>query len=705
MKKGLFMLTIIALAVCAGCGEQAGKKEERKNPLLETWNTPYGAPPFNEVQLSDYMPAFQQAFKEHNEELKAIEAVQDPNFDNVILAFDRAGGLLDKVSNVFFCIKSADTNDEIQRIAKDLLPMLTEHSNGITFNEKLFAQIKAVYDKRHSLNLAPDELRVTEKIYSDFTRYGANLSPEKKEELKQVNIDLANLCMYFDDNLLAETKTFQMFVDNEADLAGLSEDLKAAAALSAKEAGHEGQWLFTADKSSWIPFLQSAENRSLREKLYRGWFMRGNNNNENDNKKLITDIVNLRLKKANLLGYKNFAEYRIDVNMAKTPENAMNFLNEVWEVALPAAVKERDAIQAMIKKEGGSFKMESWDWWYYAEKIRKEKYDLDEEELKPYLSLQNSIDGIFYVANKLYGITFNKRADIPVYHPDVEVYEAKEADGTSIGLLYMDYFPRPGKSGGAWCTGFRDGGYDNQGNRVHPLVSVVCNFTPPVGNKPALLNWDENTTLFHEFGHALHGLFSDGRFKRTAGDMPRDMVELPSQILERWAAEPEVLKVYAKHYQTGEIIPDALIAKMQNSSTFNEGFSTTEIMAATILDMNWHITETPNNTDVNVFEKNAMDKIHLISEILPRYRSTYFSHIFTGEGYAAGYYVYCWAEVLDADAFDAFKQAGIFNQELAAKFRKHVLTECGEGEGLDQYRKFRGQDPSYEPYYKSKGLK
>ncbi|MDR0363510.1 MAG: M3 family metallopeptidase, partial [Bacteroidales bacterium] len=402
----------------------------------------------------------------------------------------------------------------------------------------------------------------------------------------------------------------------------------------------------------------------------------------------------------------NFAEYRIDINMAKTPEAVMNFLNEVWEVALPAATKERNAMQAMIDKEGGNFKLASWDWWYYAEKVRKEKYDLNEEALKPYLSLQNSINGIFYVANRLYGITFEKRSDLPVYHPDVEAYVAKEKDGTLIGILYMDYFTRGGKRGGAWCTGFRNGGYDNAGNRIPPIVSIVCNFAPPVGDMPALLSWDDNTTLFHEFGHGLHGLFSDGRFYLTAGDMPRDMVELPSQVLERWAAEPEVLKAYAKHYQTGEPMPAELIEKMQKSSTFNEGFNTTEYMAASILDMDWHTLTSERKIDVNVFEKNAMDKIHLIPEILPRYRSTYFNHIFTGEGYAAGYYVYCWAEVLDADAFDAFKQSGdIFNQELAAKFRKHVLTECGEGEGMEQYRKFRGQDPSNEPYFKSKGLK
>lgn len=706
MKKVFFMLSIIALAACTSCGDESAKKQERENPLLKTWDTPYGVPPFDQIQVSDYKPAFEQAFKEHNEELLAIENVTDPNFENVIRAYDRAGSTLDKISNVFINVNEAETSDEMQALAEEFLPMLTEHSNNITFNEKLFAQIKAVYDKRHELNLAPDELRVTEKIYNDFTRNGANLPAEKKEELKQINIELSTLSLKFGQNVLADTKAFKMIVDNEDDLKGLPEDLKAAAAETAKAAGEEGKWMFTADKPSWIPFLQYAENRDLREKLYRGWFMRGDNNNENDTKEIINEIVNLRVKKANLLGFDNFAKYRIDINMAKTLKAVLKLLSEVWEVALPAAVRERDDMQKMIDKEGGDFKLASWDWWHYAEKMRKERFDLDEEALKPYLPLQNSIDGIFYVANKLYGITFEKRTDLPVYHPDVETYIAKEKDGSLIGILYMDYYTRPGKRGGAWCTGFREGSYDDEGNRIPPVVSIVCNFAPPVGDAPTLLTWDDNTTMFHEFGHGLHGLFSDGRFHRTAGDMPRDMVELPSQILERWAAEPEVLKVYAKHYQTGEVIPDALIEKMQKSSTFNEGFNTTEIMAATILDMFWHTQEKEEKIDVNAFEKNAMDEIGLIPEILPRYRSTYFNHIFTSEGYAAGYYVYCWAEVLDADAFDAFKQSGdIFNPELAAKFRKHILTECGDGEGMDQYRKFRGQDPAQEPYFKSRGLK
>jgi peptidyl-dipeptidase Dcp len=699
------MLTLLALSVSiVGCGEKT--KQQRENPLLQMWDTPVGVPPFDKIETSDYIPAFQQAMLEHNAEIETIANVEEPDFDNVILALDRSGIVLSRISSVFFNLHSAETNDEITAIANEVTPLITEHQNNIMLNAQLFQKIRTVYDKRLELNLAPDQLRVTEKHYHDFVRNGANLSPEKKEELKNLNIKLASLSLRFGNNVLSDSKEFKLVIDDETDLQGLSDDIKAAAASIAEKAGEPGKWIFTTDKPSWIPFLTYSENRNLREQLYKGWFMRGDNNNAHDNTAIIDTIVNLRLQKAQVLGYKNFSEYRTAINMAKNPENVMSFLNEVWKVALPAATKERNEMQKMINKENDRFEMESWDWWYYAEKIRKEQYDLDENEIKPYFPVNQAMQGVFYVSNKLYGITFEKRTDLPVYHPDVETYEVKEQDGTLIGILYMDYYVRQGKRGGAWCTSFRRGSYDDQGNRIHPLVSLVCNFSNPVGDAPALLSWDDNTTLFHEFGHGLNVLFADGRFRRTAGDTPRDMVELPSQILEHWAAEPEVLKVYAKHYQTGEIISDELIKKMEKTATFNMGFGTTEYMAASILDMNWHTIEKPQQTDVNAFEKAAMDHIRLIPQILPRYRSTYFNHIFTSESYASGYYVYSWAEVLDADAFDFFKQSGdIFNQELAAKFRKHVLTECGEGEGMDQYRKFRGKDPSKEPYFKGRGLK
>lgn len=701
MKKILYLI-MTAAVLSIGCNSES--KKDPSNPLLQKFETPYEVPPFDLIKIEHYKPAFVYAMQEHNNEIKKIiKNSEAPTFENTIVAFDQSGSLLRTISGIFFNVYEAESDEALHELANEIMPMYSSHGDNITFNDKLFQRIKTVYDQRNTLNLQDDEMRVLEKYYKDFTRNGANLSKEEKKTLKQINQDLAVLYLKFEQNLLGENKNFTLVIDNKDDLKGLPEPLIAAAA---KSSGEEGKWTFTMSKASWIPFLQYAENRDLREKLYKGWYMRGDNNDSLDNKANIEKIVNLRLQKANILGFENFAAFMTDKNMAKTPQAVNELLEEVWEVAIPASKKELKEIQAIIDKEKGGFKAASWDWWYYAEKIRKVKYSMDESEIKPYLTLENAKNGIFYVANKLYGITFKLRSDIPVYHADVEVFEVNEADGKLIGLLYMDYHPRPGKGSGAWCTSFRDGSYDKNGNRIIPLVSIVCNFTEAVGDIPAMLTWDENTTLFHEFGHGLHALFSDGRFIRTAGEMPRDMVELPSQFLENYAGEPEVMKVYAINYKTGEVIPDKLIKKIQNSSTFNVGFETSELIAASILDQNWHTQTTQQKFDVNSFEKNAMDIIGLIPEILPRYRSTYFAHIFGGEGYAAGYYVYTWAEVLDADAFNTFKQSGnIFNPELAAKFRENVLANSGKGEGMDQYKKFRGEDPSKEPYFKRRGLK
>ena len=465
-----------------------------------------------------------------------------------------------------------------------------------------------------------------------------------------------------------------------------------------------GKWVFTLSKPSMIPFLQYSSNRDLREQIYKAYGSRGNNNNKNDNKVTVARLVKLRAEKADLLGYKSYAAYIVDENMAKTPSKVDEFLNKLWVSALPVAKNEAADMQKIIDREGGKFKLKSWDWWYYAEKIHKEKYSLDENDLKPYFSLNNVREGMFMVANKLYGITFKRRTDLPIYQKDVEVYEVKEADGSHLGILYLDYYPRDGKRGGAWCTDFQSAGWQN-GTKVYPVISVTCNFTKPTTTTPSLLSWDETTTLFHEFGHALHGLFTEGKYDRTAGNVPQDYVEMPSQINENWAGEPEVLKLYAKHYKTGKPIPDSLINKLQNSSLFNQGFATVEYLAASILDMDYHELSVPADVDVLKFEKEAMDHIGLIDEIIPRYRTTYFAHIFGGE-YAAGYYVYIWAAVLDADAFDAFKSSGdIFNKRLAGLFRKYCLAQSGDDEGMVQYRKFRGQDPSIEPLLKRRGLK
>ncbi|HZW40192.1 MAG TPA: M3 family metallopeptidase [Ignavibacteriaceae bacterium] len=701
MKK--IGLPIVALAfMTIACNTNKEQKKEMNNPFFSEYTTPFQVPPFNEIKLEHFMPAFDQGIKDQEAEIKAItDNKEEPTFENTILAFDQSGMLLDK-AGVFFNLNSANTNDDMQALAREITPKLSAHRDNIMLNKDLFKRVKAVYDKRNELNLDAEQLRVVEKYYQDFERSGANLPDDKQAELRKLNDELSMLELKFGDNALAETnKNFKLVIDNEADLKGLPSDVIAAAAELAKKDSMEGKWVFTPQTPSMIPFLQYAENRALREKLYMGYTHRGNNDNEFDNKKVIEKIVTLRDQRAKLLGFANHAAYVADVNMAKTPEKIDEFLMKLWTPALERAKAERADMQEMINKEGGNFKLAMWDWWYYAEKVRKAKYDLDEAQLKPYFSLNNVVDGMIYTASKLYNIKFIKRTDLPVYNDEVITYEVQEADGKHIGVFYMDFHPRAGKRNGAWCTSFRDQ-YYKDGKKVTPVVSIVCNFTRPAGDVPALLSFDEVTTLFHESGHALHGLFTDGPYRRTAGNVPRDFVELPSQIMENWAKEPEVLRVYAKHYKTGEVIPEELIAKLEKSAQFNQGFETVEYLAASLLDMDWHTQ--PFNGDVVTFEKAAMDKIGLIDEIVPRYRSTYFSHIFSG-GYSAGYYVYIWAAVLDADAFDAFKQSGnIFNPDYAAKFRT-LLTKSGSDEGMTIYKNFRGQEPSIEPLLKRRGLK
>jgi len=701
MKKYL-LLFIFSGLVMISCTEQ--KPKEEGNPLLSEYNTPFEVPPFDVIDTTHFIPAFTAGIEQAKAEINTIIAnTEEPDFENTIVAFDKVGEILRK-AGVFYSLNSANTNPTMQRIARELTPMMSAYRNEVNLNQDLFARIKAVYDKRNELNLDVEQMRVVETIYRDFERSGAALPEDKREELKKINERLSMLSLEFGENLLAETNDFKLVIDNKEDLAGLPEGLISAAAEVATQNGMEGKWVFTLHNPSWIPFLTYSDKRELREKLFKAYYSRGNNNNDNDNKGIIAEIVKLRDQRAKLLGFENFADYVIDDNMAKTPENVYNFLHQVWKPALQVAKADRSEMQKIIDAEGGNFKLESWDWWYYAEKLRKQKYDLDEEELKPYLSLDNVREGIFYVSNKLYGLQFEERKDIPVYHEEVKAYEVKEADGTHLAVLYIDSYPRPGKRGGAWCGAIRSGAYEN-GKKVTPVVYIVTNFTRPVGDNPALLTWDETTTFFHEFGHALHNFFADGHYRRTSRDVPRDYVELPSQIMENWAGEPEVLKAYAKHYQTGEVITDALIQKLQNSGHFNQGFITVEYVAASLLDLDWHSIKNTENIDVNAFEKNAMNEIGLINEIIPRYRSTYFSHIFSG-GYSAGYYVYLWAEVLDSDAFNAFKETGdLFNQELAAKFRKHCLAENGIGDGMEQYLKFRGKEPSIDALLEKRGLK
>lgn len=705
MKKLLVIVFALGLFVSSCQGPKKENTNVMENPYFVEWTTPFGVPPFEQIKEEHYVPAVKKGIEEQKAEIDAIVAnTEVPNFENTILALDKSGELLGKVSGVFGPLNSANTNDNMQAIAREISPLMTQHRDNISMNADLFKRIKTVYEKRNDSGFDKEQLRVVEKYYEDFVRNGADLSLEDQEKLKKLNSELAPLSLKFGENLLAETnKNFKLVVEKEEDLAGLPEDVIIRAAETATKTGDEGKWVFTLAKPSMIPFLQFAENRDLREKLYRGYFMRGDNNNDNDNKEIIKKIVQLRDERAKLLGFKNHADYIISNNMAKTPEAVHDFLMELWNPALEMAKNDVKEMQAIINREGGDFKLQSWDWWYYIDKLRKEKFNLDEGEVKQYFSLENAKKGIFYVAKNLYGLNFVKRNDLPTYHEEAEVYEVQEADGSHLGILFMDFHPRDGKRVGAWSTGFRSATYKN-GERIPRIGSIVMNFTRPAGDTPALLSFDEVSTLFHEFGHALHGLFADGPYDRTAGSVPRDFVELPSQIMENWAAEPEVMKVYAKHYQTGETIPDELIKKLELSGTFNQGFITGEYVAASLLDLDYHTPENPMIEDVNAFEKASMDKIGLIPEFIPRYRSTYFSHIFAG-GYSAGYYVYIWAAVLDTDAFDAFKQTGdIFNQEYAAKFRT-LLEKCGSDEGMVIYKNFRGQEPSKEPLLRKRGLK
>ena len=692
-------MSIIGLTSCTS-------DKSNDNPFLSDYGTYLEAPAFDKIKNEHYMPAFLEGMRQQKAEIEAIcNNTETPSFENTIWAYDKSGELLGKVSGIFFNMMECMSSDELQNIASEVSPILTAHGDDIAMNAKLFEKIKYVYDHRAEMNLDAQQNRVVEKYYGDFIRSGAGLNSEDQAKLRKINEKLSMLNLQFNQNMLAENAAFKMVVDNVEDLSGLPQANIDAAAAQAEADGMPGKYVFTTAKPSMIPFLQFADNRSLREKLYRGYIMRGNNDNENDNKSVVNEIVNTRLMKAQLLGYEDYASYILADNMAKDVPTVDDFLMGLYEPALKVAKKELKEMQKIADKEGAGFKLESWDWWYYAEKLRKEKYDFDENQIRPYLSLDNVRNGMFMAANKLYGVTFDKRTDIPVYYNGVETFEVKDNDGSTLGLLYLDYYPRPSKGTGAWCTAFREGGYDIKGVRHAALIQLVMNFTPASGDSPALLSWDETQTMWHEFGHSLHSFFSEGKYTRTCGNVPRDYVELPSQVMENWARDPEVLRMYATHYQTGAVMPDSLINKIENSSMFNQGFETVEFLAAAILDMEYHKIKDIQDIDVNKFEKDVTDRIGLIDEIVPRYRSTYYGHIFGG-GYAAGYYVYYWAAVLDSDAFNYFKESGdLFNPALAKSFRLNCLQECGNDEGMVQYMKFRGQEPSLEPFLIRHGLK
>jgi peptidyl-dipeptidase Dcp len=676
------------------------------NPFFAEWDTPFRVPPFEEIEQAHYALAFEEGMKRHKAEIAEItENPADPTFENTVEAMERSGAMLNRVAQVFFAMKSSMTNDEMEAIAKEVVPKLSQHSDEIRLSEPLFRRLSAVYKRRDQLDLTSEQQRLLEEDYKGFVRGGAELPPGKKERLKEINAELSLLSLNFGEHVLKENNRFELVIDDKADLAGLPESVVTAAAETATERGHEGKWVFTLHKPSLIPFLQYSEKRGLREKIYKGYINRGNHGDELDNKKILAQMAALRVEKANLLGYETHAHFVLEENMAKEPEKVYELLRKLWTPALARAKAEATDMQKMIDAEGGDFKLQSWDWWYYAEKVKKAKYDLDEEMLRPYLKLENVVDGAFDVATRLYGLQFEERSDIPTYHEDVTAFEVKEADGTHVGVLYVDYFPRKSKRGGAWMSEFRAQS-KLDGKDIRPVIYNVGNFSKPTGDKPSLLSFEETETLFHEFGHALHGLLSDCTYESLSGsNVPRDFVELPSQIMENWASEPEVLKMYARHFETDEPMPDELIEKIRKARHFNQGFATTEYLAASFLDMDWHtLTEADPDCDVLEFEKESLDRIGLIPEIISRYRSPYFQHIFAG-GYSSGYYSYIWSAVLDADAFEAFKEAGdLFDPETARSFRENILSKGNTDEPMTLYKNFRGKEPAIEPLLKRRGL-
>ena len=688
------------MTVNNSCNQQVA--ESTDNPLLVEWTTEFGVPPFDKIRTEHYQPAFEAAMQEHRDEIDAIVANEaEPSFENVIVAMDNAGLNLARVNLLFGMLSASDLDDEMQQVQNTMMPVLEEHYNTIMLNDALFQKVKAVYDKRNTLKLDAVQLRLVEKTYNDFVRSGALLQGEAKERLMAINSELSTLTIRFGNNLLAENGNFVLEL-NALQVADLPENVRIQAQEAAAAMGKEG-FVFTLDKPSMLPFLTYSTNRDLRRELYNGYLMRCNNDDEYDNKQIIKDMTRLRVEKAKLLGYDSYSAYVTADQMAGTPEAVYDLLDEIWEPALESAKRELDEMLVMFKKEHPDATFEKSDWWYYAEKVRRQKYQLDEAAIRNYLSLDNVRNGMFYLANRLYGITF-RPISAPKYHPECSVYQVLDVDESHLGVLYIDPHPRKSKSGGAWCGYFSEQRYED-GKRVAPVVGIVCNFTPPVGDTPSLLSFDEAETMFHEFGHALHFLFADVRYRGLA-EVEGDFVELPSQIMENWAFEPEIMREYATHYRSGDVIADNLIEKIQHASLFNQGFMTTELAAAALIDMDIHSLESySDDMDVNAFEKyNLATRRGLIPEIEPRYRYTYFSHIFNG-GYSSGYYFYLWAEVLDQDAFAAFKERrDLCDKELAKLFRYELLAQGGQRPGMEMYRAFRGADPDKKPMLRARGL-
>lgn len=673
MKRTL-VIAAAATMLLAGCKD----KKTMENPFFSEWNTPYEIPDFQRIKTEHYMPAFREGMKQQKEWIDNIaNNSEEPTFGNTIIPYEYSGQLLQEVSAVFFNLSECENSPEMEAIAEEVTPLLSAHEDDIALNQKLFARIKAVYDQRESLDLNTEQRRLLEETYKGFVRGGANVPEEQQARFRELNEQIASLTLRFAQNVLKATNAYKKALPNGDTV--------------------------TLDIPTWEPFMQTCPDRKLREEVWHAYADRCRDG-EFDNTKIIDTLVNLRLERANILGFPTHADYVLDDCLAKTPANVYSCLMDIWEPALKVAKQERDLYQKMLEQDEPGAKLQPWDWRYYAEKYRAEKYAIDDAEVRPYFSLDSVREGAFMVANKLYGLTFKERTDLPTYDKEARCFEVRQGDST-VGILYMDFHPRASKRSGAWMTEFRGQYRDRKtGENVMPIIQVVCNFTKPTADKPSLLNFDESETLFHEFGHALHGLLSKCTYPSLAGtNVPRDFVELPSQVMENWCRHPQVMKMYAHHYQTGEAIPDALIKKIAAAQTYGQGFMTTELLAASLLDMDYYSIKEKQHIDPIAFEDEHMAKIGLIPEIISRYRSPYFQHIFT-TGYDAGYYSYTWTAILDADAFETFAESGdLFNPELARKFR-HLLESGNTVEPMDLYRAFRGKDPSPRALLKRKGM-
>jgi len=672
------------------------------NPFFESWTTPHDTPPFPHIALSHYKPAFEAGIQAQKEAVEQIVGSSLPaTFQNTIEALENSGALLDKVSNIFFNLNEADTSDEMQNLAQDLMPLLTDHGNDIMLNEKLFERVSSVYAALQERDLPAEERMLLENTYKQFRRNGANLQGSDRERYREISRELSSLSLQFGQNVLAETNDFTLHITQRDQLDGLPETALQAARMAAQEKGLEG-WIFTLQQPSRVPFLQYAHNRELREKIWRAYAVRGCRDNEQNNTEIIRRIVNLRLEKARLLGYKSHAHFVLEERMAENPDTVHRFLEQIRVAARPVAEKEYRRVSDFAREKGADFALQSWDWLYYSEQLKDSLYKLNDEQLRPYFSLPRVIDGVFGLAGKLFGLTFRENREIPVYHKDVQVFEVYFGE-EFMAVLYLDFYPRESKRGGAWMTSFRETRQD--GNRsVRPLVSLVCNFTKPTPNTPSLLTYDEVDTFLHEFGHALHGMLARGKYQSLTGtSVYRDFVELPSQIMENWLPEEAFLKTFALHYQTGEVIPNELVAKIRESEKFLSGYLTLRQLGFGMTDMAWHSLEEPFIGNLSRFEEQILSATDVLPKVAGTLFSPSFSHIFQG-GYAAGYYGYKWAEVLDADAFSLFQEKGLFNKEVADSFRTHILEKGGSEHPMVLYKRFRGQEPSIDPFLKRSGL-